>query len=127
MIVEGERVASFVADRTGTEFQPPFTTLGFEKDGEVVAGFIFTSWTGPDVTLTMAVAGRLPRAFLRRVADYVWGELGCLRASVETEQEHVANLALRMGGKVEGVKRNFYGPGRDAVCFGILKEEWFMR
>lgn len=126
MIIEGERVARFVGEKTGMRFDEGCAALGTSRSGEIVTGFAFSGWTGQDVTIALASDAPLTRKLLRRVAVYVWDELGCIRATVETEQRHVADLALRMGGKVEGVKRNLYGPGRDGVVFGILKEDWFL-
>lgn len=127
MIISGEAAAAYVAAKLATTFEPPFTSLGVEHGGVVVAGVVFNCWTGPDVQLSLAAeTGALSRRFLRRIGLYVTKELGCIRATIETEQEHVAAMAVRMGGKVEGVKRNLFGPGRDATVIGILKEEWFL-
>ena len=127
MIVSDSRVAAFVSERIGCELVEPYTALGLEAGGRIVAGVVFNCWTGPDAQLTIAgERGALSRSFLRRVGDYLTRELGCIRATIETEQAHVARMAVRMGGKVEGVKRNLYGPGRDGTVIGILKEEWFL-
>lgn len=128
MIVSGNRVADYVGKKVGSVIVPPFTTLGLERGGEIVAGVVFNVWTGPDAQLTIAAEpGGVTRAFLRRVGRYLTDELGCIRATIETEQPHVADIALRMGGKVEGVKRNLFGAGRDGTVIGVLKEDWFLR
>jgi len=45
-----------------------------------------------------------------------------------TEQQSVARLAERLGGKLEGEMRDFYGPGRNGLIIGILKSEYrFLR
>jgi len=125
MIVTGEHVAAYVAGRVGTPFFPPYTTLGVEKDGKIVAGIVFNCWTGPDVHLSIgAEPGALSRRFLRRVGLYITKELGCIRATIETEQPAVVEMVERMGGKVEGFKRNHFGEGRDATLLGVLKEDW---
>lgn len=73
----------------------------------------------------MAVAGS-PRAwtpiFMRRCADYAWKELKLDRVSVNTASVDVARLAIRMGAKLEGVKRSPKGP---IYGLGILASEWF--
>lgn len=128
MIVAGPKVAGYVAGKVGAPIVEPFTTLGIERGGEIVAGIVFNVWTGPDAQLTIAAEpGALTRAFLRRVGTYLTEELGCIRATIETEQRHVAAIALRMGGKVEGVKRDLFGEGRDGTVIGILKRDWFLR
>lgn len=128
MIVSDDRVAAFVGKKLGVVFAQPFTALGIERRGQIVAGIVFNCWTGPDAQLSIAAdRGRITKRFLARVGRYLTDELGCIRATIETEHEHVAKLALRMGGKVEGVKRNLFGAGRDATLIGIQKEDWFLR
>lgn len=127
MIVADDRVAHFVGRKVGSVFQPPYACLGVERGGDIVAGIVFNVWTGPDVQLTIAAEpGALSRRFLRRVGLYIVKELGCIRATIETEQPHVVEMALRMGGKIEGVKRDLFGPGRDGTVIGVLKKDWFL-
>ncbi len=127
MIVSGSEVAAYVASRLETNFYPPFTALGVERDGQIVAGIVFNCWTGPDVQLTIAAeTGRITRRFLRRVGLYITNELGCIRATIETEQQHVVEMAIRMGGQIEGTKRDLYGEGRDGTVIGVLKKDWFL-
>lgn len=128
MIVSGARVSAFVADRLGSRFATEHTALGIERDGRMVAGVVFNCWTGPDVQLSIAAEpGALSRRFLRRVGLYITKELGCVRATIETEQQHVIEMALRMGGAIEGVKRDLFGEGRDGTVVGVLKKDWFLR
>lgn len=127
MIISGESVAEYVGSKVGSAIIPPYQTLGIEHDGKVVAGIVFNCWTGPDVQLTIAAEpGCLSRRFLRRVGLYITKELGCIRATIETEQTHVVEMAQRMGGKIEGVKRDLFGPGRDGTVVGVLKKDWFL-
>lgn len=127
MIVSGARVATYVADRLGSAFATEHTALGIEREGRLVAGVVFNCWTGPDVQLSIAAEpGALSRRFLRRVGLYITKELGCIRATIETEQPHVIDMALRMGGVVEGVKRDLFGEGRDGTVVGVLKKDWFL-
>jgi len=125
VIVSDERVAAFVGKMVGTEFQPPYTCLGVEHDGRIVSGIVFNCWTGTDIELTVAsVNGHLPRRLLRRAADYVFKELGCIRVSFTTENPAVIEMAKRLSAQPEGRKRHLFGPGRDGVILGILREEW---
>lgn len=125
MIVTGSEVAEFVTILTGQRFVPPFVAIGREVDGQIVAGIVFNCWTGFDIELSVAaLPGGLSRALLRRAATYVFREAGCIRASFTTESQEVVDLALRLGAQTEGRKRHLYGPGRDGVILGILREDW---
>lgn len=125
MIVLGALVVEFVAAQTGQRFVPPLTAIGREVDGEIVAGIVFNCWTGIDIELSVAARhGGMSRALLRRAARYVFEEAGCSRASFTTESQEVVDLALRLGAQTEGRKRHLFGPGRDGVILGILREDW---
>lgn len=123
VIVADERVARFVGERVGCVIYPPFTTLGIERDGAVIAGAVFNCYDGPNVHITVAGKG-WSRTFLELVGQYVFDQLGCCRCTFITEQDCVARLAERLGGKAEGVMRDCFGPGRDGTIIGVLRKEW---
>lgn len=125
MIVTGERVARFVGERCETIIYPPFTAMGIEKDGEIVAGCIFNCFTGNDLSVTVAGERKaFTRTFIRAVGRYVFGQLGCLRMTITTEQDHVIDIARRLGAQTDGRKRNHFGKGRDGIVLGLLQEDW---
>jgi hypothetical protein len=124
-IVTDDRVARFVGDRNAQRVIPPYTVLGVEERGDIIAGAIFRNWIGPDIEV-MVVGERqaFTPGFIRNVGRYVFDQLGCVRFSMWTDQPRVIALAKRLGAQVEGVKRNGYGPGRDATLLGVLREDW---
>src|SRR3546814_7952982 len=119
-LIEGEAVARFVSDRLGFAVCPPYTTLGIEREGEIVGGVIFNCFEGASVHVTLAGTG-WTRGFLRAVGGYVYNQLGCIRMTVTTENPKVAEYAERLGCKREGVMRSHFGPGRVAILIGILR------
>lgn len=123
MIVSSERVARFVSGITGASFCPPYTTMGLMRGQDIVAGVIFNQFEGPNVHVTIAGTG-WTAGFVKAVGEYVFDQLGCLRMTVTTEQERVADYALRLGGEVEGRMKDYYGEGRDAILVGILRPRW---
>lgn len=125
-IICDDDVARFVGERYGTIICPPFTAMGIERDGEIIAGVVFNNFTRNDVHLSAAGEG-FHRGFLKAVGRYVFDQLGCLRISIETEQERVVDMAKRLGAQTEGRKRNHFGRGRHAIVLGILKEDWKFR
>lgn len=123
MIVDDPRVPLFVSQQVGKGFVPPFTCMGIEKNGEIVAGALFNVFEGADVHVSIAGHG-WTRSFCREVGRYVFGQLGCERMTALTEHTEVVRLAERLGGQVEGLLRNHFGKGRDAFVIGILKENY---
>lgn len=123
MIVSNEAVARFVSAELGVSITPPYSTLGIERDGRIVAGVIAHCFEGPNVHCTAAGKG-WTRGFIEAVGLYIFTQLGCERITVTTESEAVAKLACRLGGQIEGLMRNQFGRGRDGILVGILKDEW---
>lgn len=123
MIVSDERVALFVSEQLDVALCPPFTAMGIERDGKVVAGVVFNHFEGCDVHVTIAGSG-WTRSFLQAVGAYVFGQLECLRMTAITEQPLVEHLAHKLGGQTEGLLRNHFGYGRDGVLIGVLRDEW---
>lgn len=123
MIVTDARVARFVGERCETIIYPPFTCMGIERDGKIVAGVIFNCFTGHDVAVTVA-GGPFTRSFINAVGKYVFEQLGCLRLSITTEQPKVIAIATRLNAQTEGCKRNHFGIGRHGIVLGILKQDW---
>lgn len=126
MIATDGRVAEFVGRTIDSHIFPPFTCMGIERRGKIVAGVVFNCFTGPDVEVTVAGHG-WTRDFLREVGRYVFDQLGCVRAQITTDQEQVARLAERLGGMREGILRNKYGKGRDGIVIGVLEQEYRYR
>jgi len=123
VIVTDMRVAVFVSAHLGFALCPPFTAMGIERDGEIVAGVVFNVFEGADVHVSIAGTG-WTGSFIRAVGSYVFDQLGCERMTAQTRDPKVIRYAERLGGKVEGCKRNHFGPGKDATIIGILREEW---
>lgn len=123
MIVSDERVAQFVSHRLGVGLCPPYSTIGIERNGRIVAGAVFNQFEGPDVAVSIAGTG-WSREFMRQVGRYVYDTLGCERMTVTTEFPQVASYAERLGGKREGLLRNHFGAGRDGIIVGILRDEY---
>lgn len=124
-IVHGLPVARYVSSIVGKSIVPPYEAIGIEIDGKIAGGVVFNGYTGEDVEVTVAGTPRAwTPAMMRRLAAYAWDELGCLRVTITTENPVVVDLAQRLGAKLEGVKRNHFGPGRHGYLFGVLREEW---
>ena len=123
MIVTGERVAQFVANRLGFGLCPPYTAMGLERDGKIICGVLFNCFEGADTHVTIAGSGWTP-GFVRAVGEYVFHQLACSRMTAITELPEIIRYVERMGGLVEGRLRNHFGPGRDGIICGILREEW---
>lgn len=122
MIVDGEPVARWISERLGYALCAPYYAVGEMVDGEIRAAIILSNFEQYDVHVSV-VGGGWSRRLLHALHHYVFGQLGVLRATFLTEQPKVVEYAERLGGRVEGIMRNHYGPGRDATVIGLLRED----
>lgn len=123
--VSDQRITDYVRERTGIDPGVDHSCLGIVRDGVVTAGFVFNHYTGHDIHVTVAwTPGSLTKIFLARCGHYAWCEMKCSRVSITTEQPKVVDLALRMGAVIEGIKRDAFGPGKNATMLGILAKDW---
>ncbi|WEQ56308.1 hypothetical protein LV564_04205 [Komagataeibacter nataicola] len=68
------RISCFLADQLGVLFYPPFTMMGIEQDGQIIAGAIFNCFETHDVHATIAGHGWTLR-FLRALGWYLFDVL----------------------------------------------------
>jgi RimJ/RimL family protein N-acetyltransferase len=123
VIVTDDRVARFVSDALSVGFVPPYTCMGIEKNGEIIAGVILNVFEGVDVHVSIAGSG-WSRSFCRAVGRYVFEQLRCERMTAITENPEIVRFGERLGGQIEGCLRNHFGRGRDGFIVGLLKDEW---
>lgn len=122
-VTDAIRVSEFVAEKLDVLFYPPFTCMGLEKEGEIIAGVVFNMYEGADIHASVAGKG-WTKGFLSDVGEYVFDVLKCERITALTELPEVVRLGTKLGGQVEGCLRNHFGPDRDAYIVGILRREW---
>lgn len=112
-----------MAAELGFGLCPPYVAIGTERDGAIVNGIVFNHFEGADVHVTVA-GKRWTREILRAVGTYVFDQLGCERMTAVTACDDVARLGRRLGGRIEGCLRSHFGPGRDGIVIGVLREEY---
>jgi hypothetical protein len=122
----GPEIADFVRKQTGISLAgSQHTQLGIIQNGQVRCGVVFNHFTGTDIHMTAAGSpGAFTKVFLARLGAYLFEELRVARISITTEQPRVVALSERIGAKVEGVKRDAFGPGRDGTMLGLLAKDW---
>ena len=125
MIVFGEPAAAFIKAKIGYGLCAPYTAIGWTDAGRVVSAIGFTCWDGDDIRVTVAAEkGRMKRGLFRAGAQYVFRQLGCVRATIITESPEVAEYGMRLGAEPEGISRNQFGIGRDGFRLAFHRDGW---
>jgi RimJ/RimL family protein N-acetyltransferase len=107
LTTQHERVAAWVALQVGCDEHAwaQYTTLGLEKEGELVAGVVFESFTGTAANIHVAGVGKywMNRALLFATFDYAFRQLGLKRLTglVEAANEHALAFDLHLGFEIE--------------------------
>lgn len=124
-------VAAWVVKQLPYPFVIPgdFAAFGTgRQDGTIIGGFLLHSHRVPgDLEVMAAGIGRgwITRRLLRRVAGFVFEELGCHRATAVVSKRHKAarRMASGAGWREEGCLRHAMPDCSDAIVYGMLKRE----
>lgn len=120
-------VLEWMRERTGFTANPDTTNfLAYAPKGKIEACIVFAHYSGNDMELTAASDGRFPRHLLRIAFTYVVEQCGCQRVTFKTRPENQAAIAnvVRLGARLEGRQRDYYGEGDDALIFGLLRKDF---
>ena len=85
---------------------------------------MFNDYEARNIEVTVVGTG-WSRKVLRQIADYVFNQLQCNRASFTTRASNAAvrGFIERLGARQEGIRRAYYADD-DAVIFGLLRDEF---
>jgi hypothetical protein len=125
VIVFGADPAAFIASKMGQPLCEPWAAIGWQRSAAVVAAIGFTCWDGDDIRITVASdKGQMNRSLFRAAGVYVFAQIGCVRATIITENPDVADFAQRLGAEPEGMSRNQFGIGRDGYRLAFHRDGW---
>lgn len=123
----GAWVAARPADIGGAADFGPYTSLGIVRDGRIVAGVVYYDYRRTD--MMMAVAATDPRwmsrSVLREIFAYPFTQMRCQRvtAVIDRRNKRARKLVEGLGFRMEGVLRKALKNNRDAILYGLLKDE----
>lgn len=127
VINENERVAAWVANLVGCDSSMWASTvsIGLEKDGELVAGIVFESYTGTNCNIHAAGVGSywLNRTLLFTAFDFAFNKLGVKRltALVPSDNQKAIDFDANLGFEVESVMKDGI-PNGDVIVMVMYKD-----
>jgi hypothetical protein len=123
-------ICQWVADRIpGMDLGTgPISSIGLvDESGYLHAGIVYGMYTGNDIVLSIALLNKrsITRRFIEEGFKYPFLQLQCTRVTVMVARDNKASHAFvkRLGWKREGVLREWYQDGQDAIVYGMLRRE----
>lgn len=127
---EPQKVADWVAAQSGDAAPTVDAAIGFEQDGQLVAGVYFDGMTENNIFAHIAnTAQVLPRPMLVAVAVYVFTQLRLTRMTFAVASDNHAGVQLvcGMGAQLEGRLHDACGHGRHLNLYRLGAENDFSR
>lgn len=123
----GSWVAQQLPDITGAADFGPYTSLGIVRDGRIVAGVVYYDYRKTDMMMAVAASDPrwLSRSMLREIFDYPFRQMNCQRVSavIDRRNKRARKLVEGVGFRMEGVLRKALKHNRDAILYGMTKDE----
>lgn len=122
------RIAQWVTERIGMPLAIDMQCVGLEQDGELIAGVIFNTFTGPAIWAHVAaVPGRhwLTRDFLRAAFAYPFLQLGVdqVLGWVESTNTEARRFDEHLGFRHETTIRGAGRGGCDVLIYVMRNED----
>lgn len=125
---QDERVRNWVAERIGENLDDAAVAIGVEEDGELIAGVAYNMYTGASICMNVAAEpGKrwTKKEFMYAFFAYPFIQLKCNRVTglVRASNEVAKKFDEHVGFTQEGVIRQAFEDGEDAILYGMLKSE----
>jgi len=127
-LIVGDGVIDWVAKRTNEYGRfGGGTAIGWQKDGEIVAGVVYCEWNGINVVCHIASDGSkkwLTKRYLHTIFDYPYNQLNCKRITVVVGEGNLAslNFARKLGFTLEARLSQAHPTG-DLLILKLFKQD----
>tara|TARA_R110000868_G_scaffold157001_4_gene384063 strand:- start:249 stop:674 length:426 start_codon:yes stop_codon:yes gene_type:complete len=128
-----ERIAaiSFIAPRVGETpeslvWQDRWEALCAVPSGRLAGVVVYNNWRGRSIETHWAgLPGWLTRANLRGIFAFPFDTLGCRRVTgiIRRNNRTARRVAEKIGFKLEGVAREGFEDGTDAMIYGMVRND----
>lgn len=123
-----DRVLLWVGEKVDAgSFADDAQAIGWEKNGELVAGVVFEKWDGPNIFMHVAVTEGMvvTKRDLRIVFSYPFTHLKCNRVTglVRVDNIKAQRFDEHLGFVREGQLRQAHSDGTDMYVYGMTSKE----
>lgn len=126
MIVVGEAVGRWVTEKAQGTWTPLCRAIGWMRNGELVAGIMYDSFTGASIAMHSRVDNphKVSREWLWAIFDYPFNQLGCKRVTglVSSANVRAQETNEHLGWKRETVLKDYFLDG-DGIVYVMRAED----
>lgn len=101
--------------------------LGLVVDGEIIAAMALGGWERGNIEVSFAADSPrwATRDTIRRMMAWPFQQLNCHRVTtrIAKSNHRAIRFNLGLGFRQEGIIREGWGPGEDAILLGLLRSE----
>lgn len=125
LVKQDSRAAKlYIEDREDVVILDPYIGLIVERDGKQVGAFILNDYTpGQNIEMSAVISGHVSVADLRGIFRYCFNRVRRVTARTSVNNKRTLHVLDKLGFQREGVLRQWFRDGSDAVLFGLLKSE----
>ena len=127
MIVKGDVVCQWVAEKLRARYAPGDTAVGWLSEGKLVAAILYTDYTGTSILMHSRVDDpkKVQREWLRAIFDYPFNQLGVKRVRGLVSSGNAQAIATNehLGWLRESTPLADYFPDGDGIVYYMRRED----
>lgn len=102
----------------------PYIGLVVERENKIVGAFILNDYTPPqNIEMSAVISGNVAVRDLRDIFRYCFERVKRITARTSVNNIRTIHVLTALGFQREGLLRQWFRDGTDAVVFGLLKSE----
>ncbi len=124
LVLDPDVVGPWVAEKSGCDYKPGDATIGWERNGELIAGVLYNDYNEANIQIHSRVDGYVPMEWYWTIFDYPFKQLGVKRLTgiVYCTNLKAQKLNEHLGFQREAILRNYF-PEADAIVYVMFKDD----
>lgn len=125
IVTDKDRIGRWVCERTGGLYEPTSAAaIGWEVDGELVAGTLYDQFNGRSICMHVAAEKPVTRTFTRTCFDYPFNQLGVQKVIglVDSTNDSALRFDLHLG-FVEEARVKDAGKFGDLILLTMTRQQ----
>lgn len=125
IVTDKDRIGPWVCERTGGRYEPTCSqAIGWESDGELVAGTLYDQYNGRSICMHVAAEKPVTRAYTRACFSYAFEHLGVQKVLGLVDSTNSAALRFdRHLGFVEEARIKDAGKFGDLIVLSMTRPQ----